>query len=121
MSASAKDHAPHLANPDENPSFTRGVFQGEILEDLIFPFPEPTAEDKETLSQILDAFRSWAADTLDPAQLDHDGRFPDAVRHGMAELGLMGLNIPEAYGGFGASAMVFNRVFGEIEIGRAHV
>jgi acyl-CoA dehydrogenase family member 9 len=32
----------------------------------------------------------------------------------MAELGLMGLNIPEAYGGFGASAMVFNRVFGEI-------
>jgi acyl-CoA dehydrogenase family protein 9 len=32
----------------------------------------------------------------------------------MAELGLMGLNIPEAYGGFGASAKVFNRVFGEI-------
>ena len=26
----------------------------------------------------------------------------------------MGLNIPEAYGGFGASAKVFNRVFGEI-------
>ena len=32
----------------------------------------------------------------------------------MAELGLMGLNIPEAYGGFGASSKVFNRVFGEI-------
>src|SRR5215207_4220128 len=32
----------------------------------------------------------------------------------MAKLGLMGLNIPEAYGGFGASSMVFNRVFGEI-------
>ena len=32
----------------------------------------------------------------------------------MAELGLMGLNIPEEYGGFGASAMMFNRVFGEI-------
>ncbi|MBX3173809.1 MAG: acyl-CoA dehydrogenase family protein [Gemmatimonadaceae bacterium] len=114
MSASANANTPHLANPDENPSFTRGVFQGEIHEDLLFPFPEPTAEDKETLSQILDAFRSWAADTLDPATLDHDGKFPDAVRQGMAELGLMGLNIPEAYGGFGASAMVFNRVFGEI-------
>jgi acyl-CoA dehydrogenase family member 9 len=105
---------PHLADPDRNPSFTRGVFEGEILEDLVFPFPEPTAADEESLAAILDAFRSWAADTLDPAQLDHDGRFPDAVRQGMAELGLMGLNIPEAYGGFGASAMVFNRVFGEI-------
>lgn len=110
----ASPHTPHLADPDKNPSFTRGVFQGEIREDLVFPFPEPSAEDREALTQILDAFRAWAADTLDPAQLDHDGRFPDAVRQGMAELGLMGLNIPEAYGGFGASAMVFNRVFGEI-------
>ncbi len=113
---SAKEAAntPHLADPDKNPSFTRGVFEGEILESLVFPFPQPSAEEKESLAAILDAFRSWAADTLDPAQLDHDGRFPDAVRQGMAELGLMGLNIPEAYGGFGASAMVFNRVFGEI-------
>ncbi len=106
--------APHLADPEHQPSFTRGVFQGEIREDLIFPFPTPSAEDKEALTQILDAFRSWAADTLDPAKLDHDGKFPDAVRQGMAELGLMGLNIPEQYGGFGASSLVFNRVFGEI-------
>jgi acyl-CoA dehydrogenase family protein 9 len=112
MSASA--NAPHLADPDKNPSFTRGVFEGDILEDLVFPFPEPTPEDKDSLTAILDAFRSWAADTLDPAKLDHDGRFTDEVRSGMAALGLMGLNIPEAYGGFGASAMVFNRVFGEI-------
>ncbi len=107
-------YTPHLADPDKNPSFTRGVFQGEIREDLIFPFPEPSAEEKETLNQILDAFRSWAKDTLDPAKLDHDAKFPDEVRQGMAELGLMGLNIPEAYGGFGASTMVFSRVFGEI-------
>ena len=26
----------------------------------------------------------------------------------------MGLNIPEEYGGFGASALVFNRIFGEV-------
>jgi len=112
--ATTSRDTPHLADPDSNPSFTRGVFEGEILEDLVFPFPEPSAEEKDSLAAILDSFRSWAADNLDPVQLDHDGKFPDAVRHGMAELGLMGLNIPEAYGGFGASAMVFNRVFGEV-------
>lgn len=110
----AASSAPHLADPDKNPSFTRGVFQGEILEDLVFPFPEPSAEEKETLTQILDSFRSWAADTVDSAKMDHDGKFPDEVRKGMAELGLMGLNIPEEYGGFGASSMVFTRVFGEV-------
>jgi acyl-CoA dehydrogenase family protein 9 len=63
---------------------------------------------------IVDSFRAFADDHVDSRQLDHDGRFPDAVRAGMAELGLMGLTIPEAYGGFGASARVFNRVFGEV-------
>jgi acyl-CoA dehydrogenase family protein 9 len=112
MSASSK--TPHLADPDKNPSFTRGVFQGEILENLVFPFPEPSAEEKETLAQILDSFRGWAAETVDSAKMDHDGQFTPEVRQGMAELGLMGMNIPEEYGGFGASAMVFNRVFGEV-------
>ena len=48
----------HLADPEHNPSFTRGVFLGE--------------------------------------------------------LGMMGLNIPEEYGGFGASALLFSRVVGEV-------
>lgn len=111
MSASK---TPHLADPDKNPSYTRGVFQGEIREDLVFPFPEPTPEEKETLAQILDSFRGWAAVTVDSAKMDHDGKFTPEVRQGMAELGLMGLNIPEEYGGFGASTLVFSRVFGEV-------
>ncbi len=104
----------HLADPDHNTSFTKGVFLGEIRESLVFPFPELTTEEKENLAAILDSFRSWAKDNVDSAKQDHDGHFPDNVRTGMAELGLMGLNIPEEYGGFGASAMMFNRVFGEI-------
>src|SRR5690348_15950282 len=70
--------------------------------------------DRESLRLILDSFGAFAAETIDSKQIDHDGKFPDAVRAGMHELGLMGMNIPEEYGGFGASAQVFNRVFGEI-------
>jgi acyl-CoA dehydrogenase family protein 9 len=32
----------------------------------------------------------------------------------MGELGMMGVNIPEEYGGFGAGAQVFSRVFGQV-------
>ena len=106
--------APHLANPDLYPSFTKGVFLGEIREDLVFPFPALEADEKESLGMIIDTFRAWAEENVDSKQLDHDGKFPDAVRAGMGELGLMGLNIPEAYGGYGASARVFSRMFGEI-------
>ncbi|HEU4566201.1 MAG TPA: acyl-CoA dehydrogenase family protein [Gemmatimonadaceae bacterium] len=110
----ARTGAPHLAAPDVNPSFTKGVFLGEIREDLVFPFPELSAEERESLGMILDSFRGFAADAIDSAKFDHDARFPEEVLAGMAELGLMGLGIPEAYGGFGASMKVYNRVFGEI-------
>jgi len=105
---------PHLANPDQNPSFTKGIFLGELREELLFPYPRLSAEEEESQRLIIDSFRAWAAEKVDPRKHDHDAKFADGVREGMAELGLMGLNIPEAYGGFGASAKVFNRVFGEI-------
>ena len=112
--SSAPAEAPHLANPDENPSFIKGLFLGELREDLVFPFPELSAEEREGLTMVLDSFRSFAADHVDAAKNDHDGRFPDSMREAFHALGFMGMNIPEAYGGFGASAKVFNRVFGEI-------
>src|SRR5215204_2315325 len=112
--ATAVAGAPRLANPDLNPSFTKGVFLGEIREDLVFPFPAPSDEERESLRMIVDSFRAFADEHVDTKRLDHEGRLSDDIRNGMAELGLMGLNIPEAYGGFGASSTVFNRVFGEI-------
>ncbi len=114
--SSAPPRAPdaHLADPEHNPSFTRGVFLGEIHEELVFPFPVLAPDERESLALVLGSFRAFAADTIDSHQLDADGKFSDAVRTGMHELGMMGMNIPEAHGGFGASAKVFNRVFGEI-------
>jgi hypothetical protein len=40
----AADHRPHLASPDENPSFIKGLFLGEIREEMVFPFPALSAE-----------------------------------------------------------------------------
>ena len=56
MTASAPaDSRPHLASPDENPSFIKGLFLGEIREEMVFPFPTLSADEKESLAAILDA------------------------------------------------------------------
>jgi acyl-CoA dehydrogenase family protein 9 len=110
----AGKNEPHLAAPDVNPSFTKSVFLGEIREELVFPFPVLSNDEKEALGAILDSMQDWAKSSVNSAKFDRDGRFPDEVRHGMRELGLMGVNIPEEYGGFGASAKVSNRIFGEV-------
>ena len=41
---SAAAAAPHLADPAANPSFIKGLFLGELREELVFPFPELAAE-----------------------------------------------------------------------------
>jgi acyl-CoA dehydrogenase family protein 9 len=114
MTAPTSSYTPHLALPEVNPSFIKGLFLGEIREDLVVPFPTLSDEERESLRMILDSFRAFAAEHVDSAKFDHEGAFPDGVRQGLHELGLMGLSIPEEYGGFGASAKVYNRVFGEI-------
>jgi len=110
----AGKHEPHLAAPDVNPSFTKSAFLGEIREELVFPFPVLEPDEQEALRAILDSMRDWASSSVNSAKFDHDARFPDEVRQGMHALGLMGVSIPEEYGGFGASAKVYNRIFGEV-------
>ena len=90
----AGKNEPHLAAPDVNPSFTKSVFLGEIREELVFPFPVLANDEKEALTAILDSMHDWAKSSVDSSKFDHDARFPDEVRHGMHELGLMGLSIP---------------------------
>ena len=106
--------APHLAAPDANPSFTKGIFLGEIRESLVFPYPTLSAEERESLGFVLDAFRAYAAEKVDTRKHDHEARFDPGALEGLAELGILGLNIPEEYGGFGASAKVTARVFAEV-------
>ena len=45
---------PHLANPDLNQSFTKGVFLGEIREDLppVRSYPEQPDQQAKLLSQL---------------------------------------------------------------------
>jgi acyl-CoA dehydrogenase family protein 9 len=115
-SDAAPSDGPNIAAPDENPSFIKGLFLGKIREELVFPFPELGSDDRGSLSMVLDAFRAFAEDHVDAGANDHEGRFPEAMREGFHELGLMGVNIPEEYGGFGASAVVANRIFAEVGI-----
>ena len=63
---------------------------------------------------ILDSFRAFAAEHVDSQSSITTASFPTRCAPGCTSSGVMGLSIPEAYGGFGASAKVYNRVFGEI-------
>ncbi len=58
---------------------------------------------------IRDTVRSFARDRVAPvaAELDLEGRFPYELVSELGELGLMGLPIPEEYGGAGADTLSY--------------
>jgi len=92
----------------------KSLFAGHVPEETVFPYPEVSVEERETVSTFLESFRAFAKDHIDAAAIDRDHRVPDEVVKGLAELGAFGMTIPEAYGGYGFSASAYCRVTEEI-------
>ncbi|MCK6440924.1 MAG: acyl-CoA dehydrogenase family protein [Planctomycetes bacterium] len=65
---------------------------------------------------IQETIRSFCKEELAPIaqEIDHEGRFPVDIFKKLAELGFLGVPIPEEYGGMGASTLAYIIVVEEI-------
>lgn len=70
----------------------------------------------ETERMIQATARDYATRVLMPqaAELDRTGRFPLAELKGLAELGMMGVNVPEEYGGTQAGVVAYSLAMQEV-------
>ncbi len=101
------------------PSFLRGLFSGEITEELLFPYPAPLdardPEEARTVHRLATALNDMVASgLLDPRRFDEAETIDEPVIRAFAEAGLLGLTIPKEYGGLGLSASAYARVFGAV-------
>lgn len=85
------------------PSVTAALFKGELLWDLLHPFPAQDADDAhigdaylETLGGVLDTH-------VDPDEIDRTGVYPPAALTALAEADAFGMRIDQEYGGLGLS------------------
>jgi acyl-CoA dehydrogenase family protein 9 len=92
-------------------SFMKSLFFGQIREELIFPYPKIATETSETTRMILDAIDKFAKDHVKSAEWDEKGQMPREIVTAMAEMGLMGLAVPEALGGLGLPQAAYARIF----------
>src|SRR5256714_14294621 len=84
-------------------SFAKALVLGEIHEELVFPFPLPDEAEAEKVRGLIGAFREYAADHIDSRKIDEQRWIEDRVFTDLGELGLLGLYVPEEYGGQGLS------------------
>ncbi len=73
----------------------------------------------ETQEQVRDMVRAFAAERLAPgaAQRDRDHAFPRAELREMGELGLLGMLVPESYGGSDLGAVAYALALEEVAAG----
>jgi len=92
-------------------SFAKALMLGEIHEEIVFPYPLPGEDEAGKVRALIDSFREFAAERVDSRQIDREGWIPDEIYRELGERGLMGLYVPEEYGGQGLSQTGYARVF----------
>jgi acyl-CoA dehydrogenase family protein 9 len=95
-------------------SFMKSLFFGVIEEGLIFPWPEPNAQELDTVRTLLDSVRRFFDREVDSAAIDREQCIPDEVMRGLKDLGLFGMLVPQSHGGAGLSNTGYARVIQEI-------
>lgn len=91
----------------ESLSFAKQLFFGKLDQSRLFPFPRPTLEEKERTDIFCHKLRLFSETHIDPIAVDRQAKIPDEVIQGLAKLGMLGLTIPQKYGGLGMSLTAF--------------
>src|SRR6266508_556343 len=96
-------------------SFMRSLSLGEIEEEIILPYPEPTGQEKETLTAIFATLKAMLGSReKDFRAWDVAGELPPAFIVELKEAGLFGLVVPETHGGMGLGTASYSRVVQEL-------
>ena len=94
----------------EDMGFIKNLFWGRIREELVFPYPEVSPAEKAKTDALLDELNRYL-DTEHPAiQIDQEQFIPEWVVDRLFDMGVLGMTVPEAYGGLGLGVASYNRV-----------
>lgn len=87
--------------------FAKGLYFGYFNQDLIFPYPEMSAEEQKRCDETVAAVQAFADKHIDAFKIDRDCEIAPDVIKGLGDLGVLGMTVPEVYGGKGFSQYAY--------------
>ncbi|CAN5500797.1 acyl-CoA dehydrogenase family protein [soil metagenome] len=94
----------------EDMGFMKNLFWGRIREELVFPYPEMTAEQRAKTDQLLAELNDYLENEHPTVQIDQEEEIPEWAIARLFEIGVLGMTIPEEYGGLGLGVASYNEV-----------
>lgn len=98
----------------ETLGFMKSLFWGRVREELVFPYPETDADETARCDQLLSELDAYLRNEHPHFEIDQKQEIPQWVIERLFSMGVMGMIIPQEYGGGGYSITSYNRVLQRI-------
>ncbi len=108
--AEQKKQVEELLGSVEQLGFAKALFFGKFRGDLLFPYPTLPAALQQHADEAAAKVRLFARDHIDHMRIDREARIPDAVIRGLADLGVLGMTAPTAFGGLGFNQQQYLKI-----------
>jgi len=92
----------------------KNLFWGNIKEDFYFPYPQSDARETAKCDQLLARLDEYLRTEHPAVKIDQDQEIPRRVIDRLFEIGVLGMTIPEEFGGLGLGITSYNRVLERI-------
>jgi acyl-CoA dehydrogenase family member 9 len=110
MEAATKERVEQAGPEQPCSSFAKSLFLGQIHEELVFPWPQADPAEQDRVRALIAAAQELGS-RLDPRRIEEERWIGDDVVRELGDRGLLGLYVPERYGGQGLSQTGYARVF----------
>ncbi len=89
--------------------FAKNLFWGRIEEFYVLPYPVSTLNESTKCNALLARLEDYLKDEHPAILIDQEEYIPDWCVRRLFELGVMGMTVPEEYGGLGLGITSYNR------------
>jgi len=96
-----------LFSEKKSSSFAKLLYFGIFDSSKVFPYPATLKNAQSNLEPFFEKVKAFASEKIDPVAIDRHAQIPDEVLQGLGELGVLGMTIPEEYGGLGMSQAAY--------------
>lgn len=99
-----------LGPEPEEMGFVKNLFWGRFRNELIFPYPKEGKEERAKCDALLAELEDYLKNEHPAILIDREEYIPEWSLKRLFDLGVMGMTVPEEYGGLGLGVTSYNRV-----------
>ena len=103
-----------LFSEKKKPSFAKQLYRGVFDSSRVFPYPEVDTTERQRTEELVRNLKLFCEREIDSAAIDRESQIPASVIQGLGKLGILGLSIPEKFGGLGMSQYAYCRALEQL-------